>query len=72
MSVHVIHINLNMILLGRYYVEHSPSETIYVRYYMETNTHTHTDTPPHPLTHTHACTHIRTHTNLGANYAEDP
>ena len=41
MSAHTIHINLNTIFYT--HVEHSPTKTIYIRYYMETHTHTHND-----------------------------
>ena len=56
LSAHMIHINLNTIFYT--HVEHSPTETIFIRYYMETHTHTHTHT-----THTH--THTHTHTETG-------
>ena len=46
----MIHINLNTIFYT--HVEHSPTKTIYIRYYMETHTHTHCDTH----THTYAMT----------------
>ena len=39
LSVHTIHINLNTIFCT--HVEHNPTKTIYIRYYMETHTHTH-------------------------------
>ena len=42
LSAHTIHINLNMIFST--HVEHSPTETISIRYYMETHAHTHTMT----------------------------
>ena len=35
----MIHINLNMIFYT--HVEHSPTKTIYMKYYTETHTHTH-------------------------------
>ena len=56
LSTHMIHINLNMI----FYIcaEHSPSKTIYIKYYRETHTHTHT--------HTHARTHAHAHTHMHA------
>ena len=38
LSVHIIHINLNMIFYT--HVEHSPAETMYIKYYTETQTHT--------------------------------
>ena len=53
LSAHVIHTNLNTIFYT--HVEHSPTKTIYIKYYMETHTHTCTQT----RTHTHART--RTH-----------
>ena len=43
LSVHIIHINLNTIFYT--HIEHSPTKTFYIRYYMETHTHTH----KHPL-----------------------
>ena len=33
LSAHMIHINLNMIFYAR--VEHSPTETVYIKYYTE-------------------------------------
>ena len=56
LSAHMLHINLNMIFYT--HVEHSPTETIYIKYYKikikirTTNTHTHT----HTYTHTHSLT----------------
>ena len=50
LRAHMIHINLNMIFYT--HVEHSPTETIYIKYYTEkqTNTRTtHTHTHTHPL-----------------------
>ncbi len=47
LSTHMIHINLNMIFYT--HVEHSPTKTIYIKYYTKTktkcttNTHTHND-----------------------------
>ena len=47
LSIHMIHINLNMIFFG--HVEHSPTKTIYIKYYTEKQT-----LPGHALhTHTH-------------------
>ena len=49
LSAHMIHTNLNMIFYT--HVEHSPTKTIYIKYYTHilkkkstTNTHTHTHT----------------------------
>ena len=39
LSAHTIHMNLNMIFYTL--VDHRPTKTIYIKYYME-NTHTHT------------------------------
>ena len=36
LSAHTIHINLNTLFYT--HVEHSPTKTIYIRYYMETHT----------------------------------
>ena len=38
LSTHIIHINLKIILFT--HAEHSPTKTIYIKYYMETHTHT--------------------------------
>ena len=61
MSAHTIHINLNMIPYT--HVEHSPTKTIYIKYYTKTkkrttNTHTHL-----ARTHARAPTHAHTHTH---------
>ena len=47
----MIHINLNMIFYT--HVEHSPTKTIYIKYYLNTHTHTHTHTHTQ---HTHKTT----------------
>ena len=60
LSAHMIHINLNMIFYT--HVEHSPTKTIFIRYYVETRTHARTHA--HARTHTH--TH--THTNCSKNW----
>ena len=52
LSAHMIHINLNMIFYT--HVEHSPTKTIYIKYYTKTKQKTH-------YKHTHARTHARTH-----------
>ena len=44
LSAHMIHVNLNMIFYT--HVEHSPTKTIYIKYYTEKQTYTCT-------THTH-------------------
>ena len=54
LSAHIIHINLNTIFYT--HVKHSPTETIYIRYYMETHTHTRTHARTHARTHTHTHT----------------
>ena len=46
-SAHTIHINVNMIFYA--HVEHSPTETIYIKYYTEKQTNTR-------ITHTHTQT----------------
>jgi len=48
LSAHMIHINLNMIFYT--HVEHSPTKTIYIKYYLK---HTHTHTNKKSTTHTH-------------------
>ena len=61
LGAHMIHINLNMIFCT--HVEHSPTKRIYIKNYMEKQTHTralvHTHTHMHK--HTHACTHKHIH-----------
>ena len=75
LSAHMIHINLNMILYT--HVEHSPTKTIYIKYYKnlknETNkkknalqTHTHTHTCMHTCAHMH--THMHTVTVAETGY----
>ena len=54
LSAHMIHINLNMIFYT--HVEHSHTKIIYIKYYTEKQTSTHTT-----HTHTRARTHARTH-----------
>ena len=46
LTAHMIHINLNMIFYA--HVEHSPTKTIYIKYYMGKQTHA-----LHTHTHTH-------------------
>ena len=71
----MIHINLNMIFYT--HVEHSPTKTIYINYYLKKNnkkkkkthykhTHTHTYTHTHTHTRTHTHTHARTHARTHA------
>ena len=54
LSVHMIHINLNMVFCT--HVEHSPTKTIYIKYYKKIKlkkalqTHTHTHTHTHTMT----------------------
>ena len=50
LSAHMIHIYLNTIFYT--HIEHSPTKTIYIRYYMKTHTDTHTVTHTHTHTHT--------------------
>ena len=69
LSAHLIHTNLNMIFCT--HVEHSPTKTIYMKYYTENQTytrttHTHTHTHTH-CTGTHAHTHLHTHTHTHTN-----
>ena len=61
LSAHIIHINLNTVLYT--HVDHSPTKTVYIKYYTEKQTyaHTHTHTHTHMHAHTHARTHERTH-----------
>ena len=52
LSTHMIHINLNMIFYT--HVEHSPTWTVYIKYYIEKHTRT------HARTHTHTPQWIQT------------
>ena len=47
------------------HLEHSPTKTIHIKYYMESHTHTHTHahTHTHTYTRTHACTRTHAHTH---------
>ena len=59
LSAHVILINLDTIFYT--HIEHSPTKTIDIRYYMETHARTHARTHAHTHTHTH--THTLTSRN---------
>ena len=61
LSAHMKHINT--VFYTRTHVEHSPTKTIYIRYYMETHTRTHARTHARTLARTHARTHTHTHTH---------
>ena len=59
LSAHMIHININMIFYA--HVEHSPTKTLYIKYYKKQSknknalhTHTHTHTHTHAHTHNHS------------------
>ena len=63
LSAHMIHINLNMIFCT--HVKHSPTKTIYIKYYLKRKkekeksalqTHTHTRARARAHTHTHTLT----------------
>ena len=56
LSAHMIHININMIFYT--HAEHSPTKTVYIKYYTKTKTK-----QKMHHTHTHARTHARTHTH---------
>ena len=61
LSTHAIRVNLNTTFYT--HVEHSPTKTIYIRYYMETHMHACMHTHTHPHTYTHAHTHTHTHSH---------
>ena len=68
---HTIHINLNMIFYT--HVEHSPTKTIYIKYYTHTHTHKNNNTTnmythTHSLSHTHTHTHTHTHNDCSRNW----
>ena len=75
LSAHIVHIIINLNMIFYTHEEHSPTKTIYIKYYTETHTHTATNsnvydtylyhTPyMHARTHTRARTHTHTHTHL--------
>ena len=66
LSFHMIHINLNMIFYM--YVEHSPTKTIYIKYYKEKQINKHTHTRTHARTHARTHTHTHTHTDCSRNW----
>ena len=63
LSAHMIRINLNMIFCA--HVEHSPTKTIYIKYYYKNKKkhykHTRTHACMHAHTHKHTHTHTHTH-----------
>ena len=62
LSAHMIHINLNMIYYT--HVEHSPTKTVYIKYYknkQKTTHYTHTYTHTHPRARARARSHKHTH-----------
>ena len=63
LSTHMIHINLNMIFYT--HVEHSPTKTIYIKYYTERQTKTHTHTGMHTHTHTQTTMNSNVHATCG-------
>ena len=69
----MMHINHSLIFCT--HVEHSPTKTICIKYYME-NTHTQTHTHMHARTHAHTHTqrekHVNTHPHIAAEiFIED-
>ena len=60
LNAHMIHINLNMIFYT--HVEHSPTETIYIKYYiyLKYNNKKQTNKKTH-YKHAHTHTHTRIH-----------
>ena len=72
LSAHVVHINLNMVFYT--HVEHSPTKTIYIKYYTKTKTKCTTHVCTHTCTLTHARTlaltqHTHTHTQHTHSHA---
>ena len=57
LSAHMIDINLNMIFYT--HVKHSPTKTIYIKYYLKINKNTH---------YKHARTHAHTYTVAETGY----
>ena len=60
LSAHMIHINLNMIFYT--HVEHSPTKTIYIKYYLKKKIYKKNNKNKNALqTRTHTHTHTRIH-----------
>ena len=67
LSAHMIHINLNMTFCT--HVEHSPTKTIYIKYYLKRKKKERKKAHyQHAHTHTHARTHTRTHNDYSRNW----
>ena len=80
LSAHMIHMNLNMIFYT--HVKHSPTKTIYIKYYVKkkiiiiiikthykhAHAHTHTHTHSHTLTHARARARARVYTDCSRNW----
>ena len=70
LSAHMIHVNLNMIFYT--HVKHSPTETIYIKYYLKHNHNNkktlQTRTRTHAHTHARAHTHTHTYTDCSRNW----
>ena len=65
LNTHMICINLNMTLYT--YVEHSPTKKMYIKYYMEKQTYTHTQTAVNSNVYdTDLCHTSHTHTQWQA------
>ena len=60
LNAHMIHTNLNTIFNTP--IEQSPTETVYMKYYLEQNL-TDTHTCMHTHTHTYTYSHVHAHTN---------
>ena len=54
LSTHMIRMNLNMIFYT--HVEHSPTKTVYIKYYKKQKQKRTTNTRTHARTHTHTLT----------------
>ena len=63
LSAHMIHINLNMVFYT--HVDHSPTKTIYIKYYTKNNNN---KNALHTNTHTHTHTHTMTVEETGYWY----
>ena len=61
LSAHMIHINLNIIFYT--HVQHSPTKTIYIKYYKKTNKQKRTS-----HTRARARTHTHTYTDYSRNW----
>ena len=66
LSAHIIHININMIFYT--HVEHSPTKTIYIKYYKKNLKNKQQQNALQTHTHTHARERAHTYTDCSRNW----